>query len=39
MSPADLLAPLGVDLHDPDLWDEGLTELGRMMDEAERELA
>jgi oligoendopeptidase F len=35
-SPADLLAPLGVDLHDPDLWDEGLAELGRMMDEAER---
>jgi oligoendopeptidase F len=38
MSPADLLAPLGIDLHDPGLWDEGLAELGRMMDEAEREL-
>lgn len=36
-SPADLLAPLAVDLHDPGLWDEGLAELGRMMDEAERE--
>jgi oligoendopeptidase F len=37
-SPAELLSPLGVDLHDPGLWDEGLVELGRMMDEAEREL-
>ncbi|MDX6520584.1 MAG: oligoendopeptidase [Gaiellales bacterium] len=37
-SPAELLEPLGIDLHDPGLWDEGLAELDRMMDEAEWEL-
>jgi len=38
-SPAELLAPLGVDLHDPGIWDEGLLELERMVDQAEREMA
>jgi oligoendopeptidase F len=29
--PAELLAPLGIDLADPSLWDEGLDELERMI--------
>ncbi len=37
-SPAELLAPLGVDLNDPGIWDEGLLELERMVDQAEREI-
>jgi oligoendopeptidase F len=37
-SPAELLAPLGVDLQDPGIWDEGLVELERMVDQAEREI-
>ena len=33
-SPARLLAPLGVDLAAPELWDEGLGELERMIEQA-----
>jgi oligoendopeptidase F len=38
-SPAELLLPLGVDLADPGVWDEGVAELERMIDQAEREIA
>ncbi len=34
-SPAELLAPLGLDLGDPSVWDDGFAELGRMIDEAQ----
>lgn len=34
-APADLLAPLGLDLGDPSVWDDGFAELGRMIDEAQ----
>jgi oligoendopeptidase F len=32
LGPAELLAPLGIDLADRSLWDEGLDELERMID-------
>ncbi len=38
-SPAELLAPLGLDLGDPAVWDDGFAELGRMIDEAQAEAA
>jgi oligoendopeptidase F len=31
-TPAEVLAPLGIDLHDPGLWDEGLDEMERMVE-------
>jgi len=34
-SPAELLAPLGLDLGDPSVWDDGFAELERMIDEAQ----
>ena len=34
-SPRDLVAPLGVDLDDPRLWEHGLALIGDMIDEAE----
>lgn len=34
-TPANLLRPLGVDLHDPAVWDAGFAEMRRMIDEAE----
>ena len=34
-APADLLLPLGVDLHAPDVWDAGFAEMERMVDAAE----
>ena len=34
-SPRDLVAPLGVDLDDPRLWQRGLALIGDMIDEAE----
>ncbi len=34
-APADLLAPLGLDLGDPSVWDDGFAELERMIDEAQ----
>ena len=34
-SPAELLAPLGLDLGDPSVWDDGFAELVRMIDEAQ----
>jgi oligoendopeptidase F len=34
-APADLLAPLGLDLSDPAIWDDGFAELERMIDEAQ----
>ncbi len=33
-APADLLRPLGLDLGDPSVWDDGFAELARMIDEA-----
>lgn len=38
-SPAELLAPLGLDLADPAVWDDGFAELARMIDEAQAEAA
>ena len=38
-SPAELLAPLGLDLADPSVWDDGFAELERMIDEAQAEAA
>ena len=35
-APADLLAPLGVDLFRPDVWDAGFQEMTRMVEIAER---
>jgi len=35
-APADLLAPLGVDLSRPDVWDAGFQEMTRMVEIAER---
>ena len=34
-APAELLAPLGLDLGDPSVWDGGFAELERMIDEAQ----
>ena len=34
-SPTDLLAPLGLDLNDPAVWDDSFAELERMIDEAQ----
>jgi oligoendopeptidase F len=31
-TPAEVLAPLGIDLNDPGLWDEGLDEMERMVE-------
>jgi oligoendopeptidase F len=31
-TPAEVLAPLGIDLNDPGLWDEGLDEVERMVE-------
>jgi oligoendopeptidase F len=31
-TPAEVLAPLGIDLDDPGLWDEGLDEVERMVE-------
>ena len=31
-TPAEVLAPLGIDLDDPGLWDEGLDEMERMVE-------
>lgn len=35
-APAELLAPLGLDLDDPSVWDDGFAELERMIDEAQQ---
>lgn len=37
-APADLLAPLGVDLGSPDVWEPGFTELTRMVEAAEADI-
>jgi oligoendopeptidase F len=34
-APAELLAPLGLDLGNPSVWDDGFAELERMIDEAQ----
>ncbi len=34
--PAELLRPLGIDLDDPDVWEPGIAELERLVEEAER---
>jgi oligoendopeptidase F len=38
-APADLLARLGVDVHDPGVWDAGFAELERMLAAAQTEAA
>lgn len=35
-SPADLVARLGIDIHDPDFWQVGFDELARLVKEAEK---
>ena len=34
--PVDLLAPMGIDLNDPSFWSEGLSELERLIEQAEQ---
>ena len=34
-SPKEILAPMGLDLDDPSVWDDGFAEIERMIDEAE----
>ena len=36
-APADLLRPLGVDLDDPQVWEPGIAEMTRMVEQAEAE--